>query len=150
MGQTFEPVNTMNPATPDSTLKLPTPVIRGRGLSAAGLLAAAVTLTLAGCATQPVPIAQMAVAEASVQRADTSNTRVAAPGQLQTAVAKLASAQQAAAREDYVLAGQLAEQADVDAQVAMLHAQRVRSERSAQESLDAAAALRDESQRQVQ
>jgi hypothetical protein len=92
----------------------------------------------------------MAVAEASVQRADTSNTREAAPGELQTAVAKLASAQQAAARENYVLAGQLAEQADVDAQVAMLHAQRVRSERSAQESLDAAAALRDESQRQVQ
>jgi hypothetical protein len=91
----------------------------------------------------------MAVAEASVQRADTSNTRVAAPGELQIAVAKLASAQQAAARNDYVLAGQLAEQAEVDAQVAILHAETVRSKRSAQESLDAADALREESHRQI-
>lgn len=115
-----------------------------------GLLAGALVLALAGCASQPVPIAQMAIAEASVRRADTVNTRAAAAGELQIAVAKLASAKQAAAREEYVLAGQLAEQADVDAQVAMLHAQRVRSERSAQESRDAAAALRDESHRQTQ
>jgi hypothetical protein len=91
----------------------------------------------------------MAVAEASVQRADTSNTRASAPGELQIAVAKLASAQQAAARNDYVLAGQLAEQAEVDAQVAILHAETVRSKRSAQESLDAADALREESHRQI-
>jgi hypothetical protein len=91
----------------------------------------------------------MAVAEASVKRADTSNTRSSAPGELQIAVAKLASAQQAAARKEYVLAGQLAEQAELDAQVAMLHAERVRSQRSAQESQDAADALRDESHRQI-
>ncbi|MDZ7669846.1 MAG: DUF4398 domain-containing protein [Gammaproteobacteria bacterium] len=104
-------------------------------------------LAVAGCASLPPPTAQLAVAEASVNRADTSNTRASAPGELQIAVAKLASAQQAAAREDYVLAAQLAEQAEVDAQVAMLHAERVRSQRSAQESLDAAEALREESRR---
>jgi hypothetical protein len=114
------------------------------------MLALALALALSGCTSQPVSNEPMALARASVQRADTSNTRVAAPAQLQTAVAKLASAEQAAAREDYELSAQLAEQADLDAQVATLHAQRVRSERSAQESLDAAAALRDESRRQTQ
>lgn len=111
------------------------------------LLAGGLLLATAGCASLPPPTAQLAVAEASVKRADTSNTRASAPGELQIAVAKLASARQAAAREDYVLAAQLAEQAEVDAQVAMLHAERVRSQRSAQESLDAAEALREESRR---
>jgi hypothetical protein len=117
-------------------------------LSVRSTLAAVVVLVLAGCVSQPVPIAQMAIAESSVKRADTSNTRVSAPGELKIAIAKLASAQQAAARREYVLAGQLAEQAEVDAQVAMLHAERVRAQKSAQESLDAANALREESQRQ--
>ncbi len=111
------------------------------------LLAGALVLAAAGCASLPPPTAELAVAEASVKRADTSNTRESAPGELQIAVAKLASAQQAAAREDYILAAQLAEQAEVDAQVAMLHAERMRAQRSAQESLDAAEALRDESRR---
>jgi hypothetical protein len=112
-------------------------------------LTAALVAALAGCASQPVPVAQMAVAEASVKRADTSSTRSSAPAELQVAVAKLANAQQAAARKEYLLAAQLAEQAEVDAQVAMLHAERVRSQQSAQESQEAADALRDESFRQT-
>lgn len=123
------------------------PQIKLPAAAARSLLAGALVLAVAGCASLPPPTAQLAVAEASVNRADTSNTRASAPGELQIAVAKLASAQQAAAREDYVLAAQLAEQAEVDAQVAMLHAERVRSQRSAQESLDAAEALREESRR---
>lgn len=124
-------------------IKVPTAVTRC-------LLAGALVLVAAGCASLPPPTAKLAVAEASVKRADTSNTRESAPGELQIAVAKLASAQQAAAREDYVLAAQMAEQAEVDAQVAMLHAERVRSQQSAQESLDAAEALREESRRRNQ
>jgi hypothetical protein len=91
----------------------------------------------------------MAVAEASVKRADTSNTRSGAPAELQIAVAKLTSARQAEARKEYALAGQLAEQAELDAQVAILHAERVRSQQSAQETRNAADALRDESHRQI-
>jgi hypothetical protein len=132
----FNQRNAMNAPTSRS---IPFPTI---------LATAALLLAMVGCASQPVPVAEMAVAEASVKRADTSNTRVSAPGELKIAVAKLASAQQAAAREDYVLARQLAEQATVDAQVAMLHAETVRSQKSAQESRDAADALREESQRQ--
>jgi len=131
-----------------TSMSLPRGLARGR-VATRGLLAATLLVALAACASQPVPIAQMAVAEASVQRADTASTRASAPGELQIAVAKLASARQAAARKEYVLAGQLAEQAEVDAQVALLHAERVRSERSAQESVDAADALRDESRRQT-
>lgn len=140
----------MKPENPKSPSTISTTGDRRAIHSGGVLLAAVLAIALAGCASQPVPVAELAVAEASVQRADTSNTRAAAPAELRTAIAKLASAQQAAARKEHILAGQLAEQADLDAQVAMLHAQRVRSERSAQESLDAAAALRDESQRRNQ
>ncbi|MEQ8860807.1 MAG: DUF4398 domain-containing protein [Pseudomonadales bacterium] len=123
------------------------PLINLSGSLARSLLAAVLVFAAAGCATLPPPTAQLAVAEASVKRADTSNTRASAPAELQIAVAKLASAQQAAAREDYLLSAQLAEQAEVDAQVAMLHAESVRSQRSAQESQDAADALREETRR---
>jgi hypothetical protein len=127
----------------------PIPGLSRRRHAPQGLLAAALVLALTGCVSQPAPVAQMAVAEASVKRADTSNTRSSAPGELQIAVAKLASARQAEARKEYVLAGQLAEQAELDAQVAVLHAQRVRAQGSAQETRDAADALRDESHRQT-
>jgi hypothetical protein len=133
---------------PKSSLP-PLPGLSRRRHATRGLLAAGLALALAGCASQPAPIAQMAVAEASVKRADTSNTRSGAPAELQIAVAKLTSARQAEARKEYALAGQLAEQAELDAQVAILHAERVRSQQSAQETRNAADALRDESHRQI-
>ena len=112
-------------------------------------LAATLLAALGGCASTPPPVEKMAVAEAAVQTASTANTREDAPGELQIAIAKLNSARQAMGREDYELAGQLAEQAEIDAQVAVLRAQSERTRRSAQESEDAARALRDEINRKT-
>jgi hypothetical protein len=101
-------------------------------------------LTLGGCASAPVPNEQMAVAESAVRRANTPSTSEHAAVELQLASGKLASARQAMGMKDYGRAKQLAEQADVDAQVAELHAQSVRSRLAAQESQDAARVLREE------
>ena len=110
-----------------------------------GLCIAAVAVTaLVGCASVPPPSQQMAVAEASVQRATTTSTSENAGVELQVATAKLASARQALLSKDYDRARQLAEQADVDAQVAELRAQSARSRKAATESQDAARALREE------
>ncbi|MCW5635872.1 MAG: DUF4398 domain-containing protein [Rubrivivax sp.] len=112
-------------------------------LGLAGLLA----LSVAGCATAPPPDTRMAVAEAAVARASTLSTSEAAPVELRLATSKLAEAR-AALAADPLRAARLAEQATVDAQVAELHAQAVRSRRAAQESEDAARALREEVARQ--
>ena len=71
---------------------------------------------LGGCVTTPVPTAQLAVADAAVQHANTSSTSQDAPAELQIAIAKLASAQQAETNRDYERAIQLAQEAQVDAQ----------------------------------
>lgn len=111
--------------------------------------AAVLALTLGGCASTPPPSEQMAVAEAAVQRATTNSTRDNAASELRVATDKLAGARQAVTNKDYERAQQLAEQAEVDAQVAELHAQSERSRKAAQESQDAARALREEINRKT-
>jgi hypothetical protein len=117
--------------------------------SGALAVASATAFMLAGCASTPVPATRIAVAEAAVQSAATSSTRQGAPGELQIAIAKLASAQQAVASKDYERAGQLADEAQIDAQVAQLRAQSAESRKAAQESQDAARVLRDEINRKT-
>jgi hypothetical protein len=106
-------------------------------------------VVLAGCASVPEPTDKMAVAEAAIQRAGTSGTSADAPRELQLATDKLAAARQAMSSKEYERAGQLAEQATVDAQAAEIHAQAARSRRSAQETQDAARVLREEMNRKT-
>lgn len=113
------------------------------------LALAAALIVVSGCASVPKPTEKMAVAEASVKRANTESTTDNAAGQLQIAIAKLESAKQAVAREDYAAAALLAEQAEVDAQVAELHAQSTQSRKAAQESQGAARALHEEINRKT-
>jgi len=101
-------------------------------------------LILAACSSIPPPTAQMAVAESAVQRANTADTRTGAPGELQIAIAKLTSARAAFERKDYLLAGQLAQQTQVDAELAEALAQARTADVAAQETQAAARALRDE------
>ena len=107
-------------------------------------LAFVTSVLIAGCASAPVPTEQMALAEASVQRASTPGTRMSAAAELQLATGKLTSARRAIEDKQYDRARQLAEQADVDAQVAESHAMSARARVAAQESQDAARALREE------
>jgi len=125
-------------------------LIPARATTLGMTLAASALLLLGGCASNaPMPTAQMAVAEAAVQQANNSSTAAGAPGELQVAIAKLASAREAVAAKDFDRATRLAEQAQVDAQVAELHAQSTRSRKAAQESQDAARVLREEISRKT-
>lgn len=110
---------------------------------------ASLFLALAGCASAPPPTTQMAVAEAAVLSANTASTSEGAPRELQIAVDKLAGARQAVARKDFERARQLADEAQVDAQLAELHAQSARSRKAAQESQDAARVLSEEINRKT-
>lgn len=111
--------------------------------SAAGLI------LLGGCASAPVPKEQLAVAEAAVKQASSAATGEGAPLELRVATDKLAGARAAVASGDMVRARQLAEQAELDARVAELHAQTTRSRKAAEESQNAARALSEELDRKV-
>lgn len=117
--------------------------------SACALAALGALALTAGCASTPAPPEKMAVAEAAIQRASTSGTATDAAAALQLATDKLAAARQAMSTQDYERAGQLAEQAAVDAQAAEIRAQSMRSRRAAQESQDAARVLREEINRKT-
>ncbi len=113
------------------------------------VLSIGIIATLGGCASTPVSKEKMAVAESSVQHANTSSTSESAGAELQIALNKLARARQAVANKDYALANQLAEQTEVDALVAELHAQSIRSRKAALETKDAAQALTEEINRKT-
>lgn len=125
------------------------PMIPTRAALLALAAASSLVVALGGCASTPAPSEQMAVAEAAVQHANTSSTSENAAGELQVATDKLAGARLAVTSKDYERARQLAEQAEVDAQVAELHAQSARSRKAALESQDAARALREEINRKT-
>ena len=120
-----------------------------RFIHTASALAASLLITVGSFAATPVSAEQMAVAEAAIQHANTSSTSENAPAELQIAIAKLASARQAVINRDYDRAKQLAAEVEVDAQVAELRAQAVRSRKAAQESQDAARVLREEINRKT-
>jgi hypothetical protein len=110
---------------------------------------AAWLLVLGGCASAPMPTEQLAVAEAAVQRANTTSTQEAAPAELATAVGKLARARSAVTSGDAVLARRMADEATVDAQLAEQHAQASRAALAARESDNAARVLREEINRKT-
>lgn len=116
---------------------------RARSAPLAMTLAVAL-VALAGCASTPPPTEKLAVADAAVQRANTTSTSESSAVELKIATNKLAAARQAMDAKDYELAGRLAEQATVDAQVAELRSQSARSRQAAQESMDASRVLSEE------
>ena len=97
---------------------------------------AAAIVGLAACASSPIPNEKIAVAQASVARAEQSGAPEYAPVELSTARDKLQRAQKAAADNEDQPATMLAEQADVDAQLAEATAQEHKSQKAATE-LDA-------------
>ena len=115
-----------------------------RRLSAPALVLA-LLFTLPAWAAAPLELSEkMAGAEASGKQANTTSTNENAATELQVATAKLIEARKAWADRNYVLAEQLAEQTQVDAQVAQIHAESERSRKAAQESQAAAQALSEE------
>jgi hypothetical protein len=112
-----------------------------------GAAAAAAVLGLAACAASPIPSEKIAVAKASVQRAEQSGAPEFAPVELADARDKLQRAEKAAADHDAQPASMLADQANVDAQLAEATAQEHRSHKAEMELEASLQALRQEAAR---
>lgn len=108
---------------------------------------AATIVALAACAGSPVADEKIAVAKASVQRAEQGGAPQAAPVELKTASDELARAEKANADHDGNSATRLAERANLDAQVAEATAQQQRAQKAALEFDTSMQALRQESMR---
>ena len=106
-----------------------------KSITGAAVCAAAI-VGLAACASSPIPNEKIAVAQASIARAEQSGAPEYAPVELSTARDKLQRAQKAAASNDGQPATMLAEQANVDAELAEATAQQHKSHKAATE-LDA-------------
>jgi hypothetical protein len=116
-----------------------------------GAIACAVmTLGFAACASTPIPNEKIAVAKASVQRAEQSGAPELAPVEMAAARDKLARAEKAAADRNAEPATELAEQANVDAELAEATARQQRSHKAALEFDASMQALRSESMRSTQ
>ena len=106
---------------------------------------AAVITALAACVSGPVPLEQLAVAKASVQRAEQAGATELAPVELSTARDKLQRAEQAAQNHQGQVATRLADQANVDAQLAEATAREHKSHQAEMEMQASLQALRQES-----
>jgi hypothetical protein len=118
-------------------------------VSRSGMAAlAAIAVGAAAYASNP-PVAdeKIAVAKASVQRAEQAGAPQAAPVELAAARDKLARAEKANMAHQLVPATILAEQANIDAQVAEASAQQQRSHKAALEFDASMQALTQESMR---
>lgn len=76
------------------------------------------TILLFGCASIPAPTEQLAVSKAAVANAGSAGGNEYAPIALRSAMDKMDAAQRAMTQEDYLLARRLAEEAQIDAQLA--------------------------------
>ena len=114
------------------------------------LLGAATATVLGACASTPIPSEKIAVAKASLQRAEQSGAPELAPVELATARDKLARAEKAVADKDAQPATLLAEQANVDAQLAEATATEQKSHKAATEFDASMQALRQEAMRPTQ
>jgi len=89
------------------------------------------TILIVSCAGIPAPTEQMAVSKVAVSNATSAGGNEFAPLQLKSAMDKMDAAERAMSAEDYFQARQLAEQAQVDAQLAATTARSVKAQKAA-------------------
>jgi len=97
-------------------------------------VAVAAAMFLTACASTPqipAPTEQMAVSRAAINAASSTGGNEFAPVQLKSAIDKMDSAERAMGAKNYGLARQLAEEAQVDAQLAGAAAQAGKAEKAA-------------------
>jgi len=114
------------------------------------VVSVAAVILIAGCASTPAPTEQMAVSRAAVSNASSAGGSEFAPVQLKSAMEKMERAERAMAAKDYVLARQLAEQAEVDAQLAGATARSVKAKKAADALQEDSRVLRQEIDRKAQ
>lgn len=108
------------------------------------------TVFMMGCASVPAPTGQMAVSKVAVSDASKAGGNEFAPLQLKSAMEKMDGAERAMAAKDYELARQLAEQAQVDAQLASATALSAKAQKAANAVQEDSHALRQEIDRKTQ
>ncbi len=113
----------------------------------AGLALLALAVGTAAYAKDPIADEKIAVAKASVDRAEQSGAPQAAPVEMAAARDKLARAEKANLDHDIKPAAMWADQADIDARVAEATAQLQRSKNAADQFDASMQALRQESMR---
>jgi hypothetical protein len=101
-------------------------------------------MAMAGCASVPAPTEQLAVSKAAVANAVGAGGTEFAPAEMRTAQEKLDRANQAMAAKDYERARWLAEQAQVDAQLAVAKARSAKAQKAAYALQEDSRVLREE------
>ncbi len=113
-------------------------------------LTAVAAVLVAGCASIPAPTEQIAVSKAAVDNATSAGGNEFAPVLLQSALEKLNAAERAMAEEKNLKARQLAEQAEVDAQLAAATARAAKAQKAASELREGNRVLHQEIDRKAQ
>ncbi len=108
---------------------------------------ATLAIALSACATLPPPTEDLAAARAAIESADVAGAATSASLELTQAREKLSAAQLAARDKDSVRARRLAQEAQVDAQVAQAKATTARSREGLAQAQASLRALRDETAR---
>ena|SRR5674476_40060 len=107
-------------------------------------------LLMTGCASIPAPTEQIAVSKVAVESANSAGGNEFAPLQLKSVMDKMDAAERAMIVENYALAKQLAEQAQVDAQLASATARSAKAQKAASALLEDNHVLRQELNRKTQ
>lgn len=120
-----------------------------RSSTSGWLTAAVAAAALAGCASTDVspPKAEFARAELAIKQAVAADATEYAPLHLREARQKLEQAREALHDENFTIAGRLADEAQVSAELAMAEAQSARAEQLAEENRRSIEVLREELQR---
>ena len=119
-------------------------MIHGIGVSVAG------AVFIAGCASIPAPTEQIAVSKDAVTNATSAGGNEYAPVSLKSAMDKMDAAQRAMAEKDYLRARNLAEEAQVDAQLAAVTARSAKAQKAVRELQEDNRVLRQEIDRKTQ
>jgi hypothetical protein len=114
------------------------------GLSA---IITVISIFLASCASTPAPTEQIAVSKAAVADAAGAGGTASAPVEMLSAREKLNGADAAMATKDYDRARTLAEEAQVDAQLAEAKAHSSKAQKAADEVREGSRVLREEMNR---
>lgn len=113
------------------------------------VLTIAAAIFMAGCASTPAPTEQMAISKAAVSNASSAGSNEFAPLLFKSATEKMDRAERAMAEKDYELARQLAEQAQVDAQLAEATTRSVKAQKAADALQEDSRVLRQEIDRKT-
>lgn len=105
---------------------------------------------MVGCESIPAPTEQITTSRTAVNNALSAGGNEFAPLQLKSAMEKMEAAERAMGEKNYVLARQLAEEAQIDAQLAGAMARSAKAQKAADALQEASRTLRQEIDRQVQ